>query len=192
MKKTAAALSLAIDNADLIAPKTSELTEACSWAIDNQLHQFVIHLRAQHGFLFDRHPRLLYAAAEALNVQGDAATAEQLAQQAIEIQPFPKSEEEKRKISESALEEIAHAHRDIGQDLRARGLFDWAEREFRLIIDEMEITSLPGASARQHLARMQAERLRHDDVVEVLQPLVERMDNDRALKEQVDVQSVSL
>ncbi len=182
MNKSSDALALAIDNVDLIAPKTSELTDASSWAIDNQLHQFVLHLRAKHERMFDQHPRLLYAAAEALKVEGDDATAEKLAGQALEILPFPATQEEKDKLSESALEEIAHAHRDIGQDLKARGLFHWAEREFRLIIDEMEITSLPGASARQHLARMQGERLRHDDVVQVLQPLVDRMENDRALK----------
>lgn len=182
MRKTVEALKLSIDNIDLIAPKTSELTEASSWAIDNNLHQFVLALRDEHRRMFDLHPRLLYAAAEAIQVEGDQAEAEKLARKAIEIRPFPETQEEQDKLSDSALEEIAHAHRDIGQELKSRGLYDWAEREFRLIIDEMEITSVPGASARQHLARMLGELRRHEEVVEVLEPLIDRMDNDRALK----------
>ena len=182
MGKDDLAIKLAVDNIDLIPPRTRELTDACSWAIDNQLHSFVLELRDEHRRLFDLQPKLLYAAAEAIKVDGNDQRADKLAQQALQIRPFPKTKAEKDKLSESALEEIAHAHREIAQDLKSRGLFDWAEREFRLIIDEMDIASVSGAGTRQHLARMFSELQRHDDVVDTLQPLIERMDNDRALK----------
>ena len=176
------ALRLAVDNIDLIPPKTQDLKEACSWAIDNRLHKFVLNLRNEHQRMFDLQPKLLYAAAEATKVDGSEERAEQLASQALAIHPFPESAEAKEKLPESALEDIAQAHREIAQDLKSRGLFEWAEREFRLIIDEMDIDSIPGASARQDLARMFGELQRHGEIVEVYQPLIERMDNDRALK----------
>jgi hypothetical protein len=176
------ALRLAVDNMDLIPPKTQDLKDACSWAIDNRLHKFVLRLRDEHQRMFDRQPKLLYAAAEATRVDGSDEHAEQLATQALGINPFPESDEEKAKLPESALEEIAQAHREIAQDLQSRGLFEWAENEFRLIINQRDIESVASASARQGLARMFAELQRHGEVVEVYEPLIERMDNDRALK----------
>ncbi len=175
-------MRLAVDNIDLIPPKTQDLKDACSWAIDNRLHKFVLDLRNEHQRMFDLQPKLLYAAAEATKVDGSEERAEQLASQALAIHPFPESAEAKEKLPESALEDIAQAHREIAQDLKSRGLFEWAEREFRLIIDEMDIDSIPGADARQDLARMFGELQRHGEIVEVYQPLIERMDNDRALK----------
>jgi tetratricopeptide (TPR) repeat protein len=180
------ALKLATENIDLIAPTSRQLIEACSWAIDNQLHPFVLELRDQHGGMFDRQPILLYGAAEAHKISGDDAQADRLAQQASEIKPLPKNEAEKARMQPKLIEETAHAHREIGKKLEERGLFHWAEREFRQIIDSMEIDAQPAASARADLAQMLGELRRHDSVVEVLKPLTDRIENDGKLKQRLN------
>ena len=174
------ALRLATENLDLIPPTTRDLVNGSSWAIDNRLHEFVLTLREKHRRMFDQHAMLLYTSAEARKMTGDVDGAEELAAQAIRIRPFPETEEEKEKLSTIALEEIAQAHRGVGLDLQAKGLFQWAEREYRLIIEELEITQTASTSARSHLADMLAELERHEEVIEVLEPLIERAENDNA------------
>lgn len=176
------AIRLAVENSDLIPPTTRDLVDACSWAIDNQLHEFVISLKGKHERMFNQHANLLYATAEAWRVAGDQEKSNAMAGDAIKILPFPQTEEAKDNTSPSRLDEIAHAHREIGQELEARGLFDWAEKEFQLILDNMELEALSSVSTRTHLGRMLGELNRHDDVIRVLQPLIKRADNDDAFK----------
>lgn len=180
------ALRLANENIDLIAPTTRQLIDACSWAIDNRLHPFVLELRKQHTRMFDKQPILLYGAAEAKKVLGEPG-ADALAQQALQIRPLPKDEAEKAKMQPKEVEETAQAHREIGMKLQERGLFHWAEKEFRQVIDSMEINALPSASARTALAEMLANLQRHEEVVEVLKPLTERVDNDDKFKQQLNM-----
>lgn len=180
------AIRLAAENIDLIEPTTRHLIDACSWAIDNQLHPFVLKLRNQFPAMFDQQPILLYGAAEAETVAGNLTKAEQLADTALAIRPLPRTEEEKKKMSPRDIEEAAQAHREIGLNLQQRGLFAWAEREFLTVIDALEIDSAPAATARGDLAAMLAERLEHDRVVEVLEPLVERVDLDDKFKQRLN------
>lgn len=171
---------------DLIAPTTRHLIEACSWAIDNNLHPFVLQLRNQHRQMFDKQPILLYGAAEAMKLAGEEG-ADQLAQQALRIRPLPQDEAEKAKIQPKEIEETAQAHREIGMKLQERGLFHWAEQEFRQVIDAMEINALPAAQARQDLGEMLGNLQRHQEVVEVLKPLTDRVENDDKFKQQLNM-----
>lgn len=184
------AMRLAKDNLDLIPPRSSELVDAASWAIDNNLHPFVIELKKEHLLIFNRHPMLLYAAAEAFKVDGDDQRAEQVANQASAINPLPRSKEERTKmqLQPADLEDLAQTHRELGISLRERGLFEWAEREFRLIIDALELDEELSASARADLAEMLAELERHQDFVDLMQPLADRMEKDNELRRQFNTQ----
>ncbi len=172
------ALRLATEQLDLIPPTTRDLIDACSWAIDHELHSFVLELRQHHPRIFSQQPVLLYGAAEAMISAGDDEAAEALAGEALTINALPQTDEEKSKMSPKQLEEIAHSHREIAQELQDKGLFRWSEREFLHIIDSLEINSLAAANSRMHFASMLAELLRHRDVVEVLEPLQERLASD--------------
>ena len=178
-------MRLASDNMDLIAPTTRHLLDACSWAIDNNLHPFVLELRAKHQRMFDQQPMLLYGAAEAKKVAGDEG-ADELAAQALRIRPLPQNEAEKANMQPKEIEETAQAHREIGMNLQERGLFHWAEQEFRQVIDAMEISALPSAAARTDLAEMLGSLERHEEVVEVLKPLTDRVENDDKFKQQLN------
>jgi tetratricopeptide (TPR) repeat protein len=188
--QTENALQIAGEHLDLVPPKSGELIDACSWAIDNRLHPIVLSLKSLHPELFARHPILLYGAAEATlagGAGGDASpdspvaqAAEKLAVQASAIDPLPlHGSEQASKLSPKAIEEIAQRHRETGRELESRGLFRWAEREYRHIIDSLPIDAAITANARAHLALMLGELQRHQDVVDVLEPMIRRSEEDQ-------------
>ncbi len=173
-------LALATENLDLVPPRSREVIDACSWAIDNQMHPLVMKLKERYEDLFSRQPILLYGAAEALLTEGRDDEAERLATQAAAIQPLPEaSSEAAGKLSPKVIEETAQRHREIGLELERRGLFRWAEREYRHIVDSLPVDSTISAIARRHLASMFGELQRHSEVVEILEPLVRRATDDQ-------------
>lgn len=183
------AIELANEHLDLIPPATRELIDACSWAIDNKLHPVVLSLRDAHRRLFSKQPILLYGSAEAELAAGRPDAADRIAERAANINPVPTTKEEQEKISPNQLEEVAQIHRVVGKELTERGLFRWAEREYRQIIDPLPIDSLPAAMTRDHLATMLSEMQRHQDVVDVLEPLVDRIEKDEQLKRSLRMQN---
>ncbi len=181
------ALALARESSDLIDPTSRHLVDACSWAIDHQLHPFVLDLRSQFRSLFDQQPVLLYGAAEAEKVAGNDDAAARLADMALAIRPFPATDAEREKMSPRDIEETAQAHLEIGVSLQERGLFHWAEREYRKIIEHLEVDSHPSTVVRGQLAMMLAELERHEAVVEVLEPLVQRVEKDDKMKQRLNL-----
>lgn len=183
----AEALQLADDNSDLIPPTTRDLVEACRWATDHQLHPFVLALKSKHERIFGQTPILLYNSGLAMKSQGDQESANRLADEAAAINPLPATEEEREKLAPKDLEDKAQAHREIALKLWDRGLFEWAEREFRLIIDALTIDDRTSVAARDSLAEMFAELERHQDVVDILTPLTDRLKKDNQLQRQINM-----
>lgn len=116
------------------------------------------------------------------------AAAEQLAAAALAIDPLPTADAGEEGDAEAgapprsprSVEDAAMRHRETGRDLESRGLFQWAQREYQQIIDAMPADSVGAAAARVSLARMFADREQHEQVVDVLQPLVQRSEADQA------------
>jgi tetratricopeptide (TPR) repeat protein len=131
----------------------------------------------------------LYGSAEAELAAGRSEAAERLADRAAAINPIPKTEDEQAKFSPKQLEETAQAHRVIGKELQMRGMFRWAEREYRQTIEPLPIDSIPSAMTRVHLASMLAELQRHHDVAEALEPLVDRIEKDEELRRRLRLQN---
>ncbi len=184
------AIALAIDYQELIAPTTKELTAACSWAIDHQLHRFVLELEQRHREMFQKHPMLLYGAAEALLVAGETVKGDERATEALKMNPLPETdsgdaESSNAELDPRAIEEIARGHRDIATQLADRGRFEWAERELRQIIDRLPIDSVSAALARSDLAILFADLERHREVADTLTPLIDRLEKDATLKQQL-------
>ncbi len=173
------ALRLASDHLDLIPAETSDLIDASSWAIDNSLHTLVLKLRELHPEPFANLPILLYGTAESiLAVQGDEQAAELLAERAAAIDPLSSTSAEVE-LSPKVIEERAYRHRETGHQLASRGLFRWAEREYRHVIESLPLTARAAASTRVDLAELLGELLRHREVVEVLQPMIRRAEEDQ-------------
>ena len=186
------AIALAVDNIDLIPPTTRDLVEACNWATDIKLHDFVLRLRHQNKRMFDTDERLLYGAAEAMLVGGEKEEAQALAAKALANRPFPKNDDEKKKLSQNESDTLAALHLSLAEELLARGLFDWAEAEYRCILDGVELTSVAGANTRHSLADMLGELLRNQDAIDVLRPIVDRTRKDGVLRDMLNQNRVAL
>ncbi|QDT10443.1 tetratricopeptide repeat protein [Planctomycetes bacterium K23_9] len=186
------AISISNQNIDLIPPTTRDLVEACNWASDTRLHEFVLELQQANSRLFSGHPRLLYGAAEAKLVGGNDAEADKLATQALAIRAFPKTEKDKEKLSDDDIDGIAQAHLLLAQELLERGLFDWAEGEYQSILDGVEVTSVTGARTRRYMSEMIGELLRHKDAIAILEPLVDRVRKDDLLRKRLNASYVRL
>ncbi len=190
------AINLTIDHLDLIPPRARDVIDACSWAIDNQMHSIVLELKSRHADLFNRQPILLYGAAEALLVQGDADLAEKVASEALVVDPLPKksdSDDAGKELSPKILEENAQRHREVGRELESRGLFRWAEREYRHIIEASPMEAPIAALARAQLAKMFGELENPSECVAVLEPMIKRSEEDqqyarRLISLRIDVQ----
>ncbi|WDQ16971.1 tetratricopeptide repeat protein [Rhodopirellula sp. P2] len=164
---------------DVIPPRTRELTDAALWAIDHKLFDVITAAHAKHQSLFEKSPSLMYASAEALLESGQPALAAERAQQALELNPVVNSEGSGQPpLHPVLLESHAEAHLRIAADLIDRGLSDWAENEYRKLIDELPLHDVSSATARWELAEHLAELQLPGQVVALLQPLVERMEKD--------------
>ncbi|QEF99338.1 Tetratricopeptide repeat protein [Stieleria maiorica] len=200
------ALALVMEHIDLIAPATRDLSEHAGWSIRQGLFPIVVTLYEKHQHTFRENAELLYSAAQAYDEIGQSELAQELAAEALQINPLPEiaasdsaepGDEEKPKAVENAitdhqLQEIAYAHYQVALLLRSRGRFKWAERENREVIKHCDIESIVGVSARQELARMFSEQLRHDDAATVLFPIADRAQKDRLYQSRMGRWQISL
>tara|TARA_R110002073_G_scaffold5893_2_gene35919 strand:- start:22553 stop:24721 length:2169 start_codon:yes stop_codon:yes gene_type:complete len=164
---------------DVIPPRTRELTDAALWAIDHRLFDVITAAHAKHQSLFEKSPSLMYASAEALLESGQPELAAERTEQALALNPVVNSEDpEEPQLHPVLLESHAEAHLRIAADLIDRGLSDWAEAEYRKLIDELPLHNVESAIARRELAEHLAELQQPAEVVALLQPLVDRMEKD--------------
>lgn len=194
--RTKEAIQLSLQHMDLIVPSKRQLEDACTWAIDHQLHDLVLELKRRNERIFAGQPVLLYAAAEANVVRGNEDAADRLAALALAINPLPQPEpsgkpaaeedgepaadpaKARPQISPRHLEEIAHRHTAIADTLRSRGLYRWAEGEYQMVIQSLGISNLAGVSARTKYSEMLAELNRHSEAADSIEPLAERLRKD--------------
>ncbi|MEM9588588.1 MAG: hypothetical protein AAGA03_15005 [Planctomycetota bacterium] len=188
-------LELAASHMDLIEPSSRSLIDAASWAIDNDLPAFILRMRQRFVRQFDGNQFLLYFTAEALQQTGKPDEANLVATQAFEINPIPPRGEKRESLSPGALDEMANSHAEVAQELEKRGWFPWAQREWKHVIDSLDIDSVASASARGRLAMSYGLRLMHQDVVDLLGPFVDRVRKDdefrsRCLNRHINVPSI--
>ncbi|MCC9603219.1 hypothetical protein LOC67_21940 [Stieleria sp. JC731] len=188
------ALDLVLANLDLISPATKDLADQSDWAITHELYPFVTELYQRHRHAFAMNAELLYSAAQAFRDNGQVEEGNQLAMDAFKVSPLPDvtveelddadvapSEEEKAKLglTDHQLEDVASSHLAVALQLKMRGQFDWAEREYRAIVGNCGIETYVGIRSRINLSSLFAEQLNHADAVKTLAPLVDRIERDQ-------------
>lgn len=177
------ALRLAMDSLDTVMARRQDLMDAVTWALDSKLYPVVLELQERQSQRFDEEPELLYAVAEAHESLGQDAMAEKYRLQALSTGALPPRDgPDAAQLSPNEIEQRTLRRREIGRVLETRGRFDWAEGEYRQVIDRLPIESLPAAVLRTQLANLLGELEKHRQVVEVLEPLVERLQNDSAFR----------
>lgn len=171
-------------NVELIPPRINDLVKATSWALDHSLHQCVVKMHNTYRDRYEESPVLLYSAAEAYSQEGRRSVADNLAEQALAINPLPaiddeaKPENPAKSIHPQIIGAHAQAHVKIANELVQRGLFQWAEKEYELVIDRLPLDHTASASARLNSATMYGELQDHAAVVRTLTPLAERISQD--------------
>jgi tetratricopeptide (TPR) repeat protein len=136
-----------------------QLLETADWLIQRKAWTMVERLAQQFPARFADQATLCYRLAEAQLRQGQREPAEQTAQRALQIR------------IESPAEHVPMAYA-----LQERGLFDWAEREYRRVIQAGPAGALHDLRARSALSEMLHDQGRELPAAEVLQGTVDVLD----------------
>jgi len=135
--------------------RADSLEELLDWLVQQKSWESVDELAERFQSQFAANPLLMYLLASSYALRGDSQRAEQLAQQALRANPGTR------------LEDLLK-HRAAAQWLRRRGLADWAEREFRHVIDNSAQNQTLKLAAQIELAEMFHDRDKHLEAAELL------------------------
>ena len=179
------AVDFVLDHLSLLPPQTDPIAELAGWAIDHGLASIVAPLRQRYPAFFDASSRLQYLVAEAaVDLQQQTKANEVLSR--IESDHPLIAARRAGEVMDRATADRRVRHRlGVAFDLQLRGQFAWAIREYRWIAEGLPIESGTRATADYRLASLYIELERFGDVVEQLQPVVERLDADDELSEEL-------
>jgi tetratricopeptide (TPR) repeat protein len=177
------ALRLASEALDKVVARRQELLDSVRWALNIGLHEIVLELQQREPQRFAAEAELMYGVAEAYLQREEPAAAEASRLAALEINALPPPDSEAaEEMPAEQRERLAVRHRELAKDLQLRGLFAWAEGEYRHVIDRLPIDSMPAALNRSDLVEVLDYQRRHAEIVELLEPLVERLRKDRIFR----------
>lgn len=148
----------------LLEPVAPKLLEAIDWFLEREAWSVIDMIYERFGEVCGQNAQLTYRLAEIRLKQGREEEAQQLAQAALEIDP-----------------ENLQNHDLIALRLQRRGLLDWAEKEYRYVMENSELTSLDHLRARLYLSEMLHDMLLDGEAAQVLQPAVDAL-RDRAVE----------
>jgi tetratricopeptide (TPR) repeat protein len=129
-----ATLEMVRPSMKLVEPNPYAVREYGYWALQVKLPELIVDLSEVHRAFFENDQELSYLLAEAYLHSGDQARAEELAQQALQL---PQTRNRLLgQLARGNASEIEAARRETqARRLRERGLFDWAEAEYRAAIE---------------------------------------------------------
>jgi tetratricopeptide (TPR) repeat protein len=155
------AVPLAMRTLDLVPAKRDQLLSAVDWLIRFQVWDGAEELADRHPEAFGDSILLRYRLAEVQLTRGDSELAEATAEEAMKHRA---EQFEERLEAAVALQE--------------RGLFPWAEREFRSVIENAPVGSNHEFEARFSLAEMLHDHLKDLAAAKVYQEVADRMEAD--------------
>ncbi|MCA9143152.1 MAG: hypothetical protein H6821_04095 [Planctomycetaceae bacterium] len=141
---------------ELVDPDREELFDVVDWALEREAWYVAGLLSERFPAEFWQDPLLVYRLAEAKRKGGDEAGAAETAKLALEMNP-----------------KLYDPHMAVARRLRyERLMFDWAEAEFRLLIETSRELPKGELIARELLAEMLADLAREQEAAKVLEPSV--------------------
>jgi tetratricopeptide (TPR) repeat protein len=136
------------------------LSRFVQWLTEQQEWSTIDAVAQKFQKQFERQPILLYLLAQAQKLQGKTESAEKTAAQAAGLMP------------DQSMIHLAIAHR-----LQDMGLFPWAEREYRGLIDRGPPESRDALRASLLLAIMHEDQAQYEAAAETRRKLLELLDN---------------
>ncbi|MEM9828916.1 MAG: tetratricopeptide repeat protein, partial [Planctomycetota bacterium] len=108
---------------------------------------------------------------------GNSELSVQLADRAAKLPPLPLLDGTDN-MSPRSREQSRKTHRQIAGSLSGRGLFEWAEREYRLVIQSAPMNDPTAMGCRIEMLEMLGDLERHADAIAIIQPLLDRISRD--------------
>jgi tetratricopeptide (TPR) repeat protein len=147
----------------LLEGTAEDILEAVDWLIERRSWELVEELAQQYGERFRTQSLFMYRLAEAQLHQGKNDLAKQTAAKALMLDP------------EEPAQHVVTAY-----SLQERGLFPWAEDEYRRAIAIGPARSIHDLRSRMLLSEMLHDMGREEPAGEALKGVVEAMDKDPA------------
>ena len=155
------AVATMIEMIDLEDGDSEALVELVDWLVKQQAWTVIDEVAARFDKQFSSDRSLLYLLAEARDAQGAEAKAQELAEQAFQLDP-----------------DEPGSHLRAAIYLQKRGRFDWAEREYRHVIALGPATSRSTIFTKVWLSEMLHDQADDRAASEVLKELTDAMDHD--------------
>ncbi len=150
----------------LLSGTPEQVKELVQWLIHAQKYEFVLEVAQKFDSMFAQSPELLYRLAETQLKLGKTDAAQATAERALGLNP-------------DNLEE----HRLVGVKLQDLGLHDWAQREYRHIIQAAPEGSVLNFAGRFLLSELLHDQLQEQEAADTLKPVCDLMDKDESAKE---------
>ncbi len=148
------------------------LTKLMEWITQQEAWELIEPVLSRFDHVFQNNPQLLYVLADARRLQGNEALANQLASQALSIDP-----------------QNATSHIQVGYWLHHRGRAAWAEREYRHVIQlpqRPQTNDLGPFVARLWLTDLLQDQDRIEEAVDALAPAFDLLQNDANIRGMIE------
>ena len=136
---------------DLLEGQREELNDFVDWLLDRKAWIIVDEVADRFPHEFYRRPRLVYRLAEARKLRGDHASATETAERALMMDPGQPEH-----------------HNLMASYLTSRLLYDWAEAEYRYVLESTDREDSAQLEARFFLSDMLFDIQRELDAAKVL------------------------
>ncbi len=162
------AFAVIVRRLDVLDDGRTEVMETVDWLIHRQAWSLIDEVHKRFAARFEGDAEFLYRLAEARIKQGREEVAETLARRAFEQNDDDSSERIR-----------------LGVVLQSRGMFQWAEREYRRTIEQGPPGVIAHVEAHLYLSEMLHEQQDDMGAATVLQALVDQSDKDDTIKQQI-------
>ena len=138
-----------------------QLLETADWMAEQRQWDLVVEFARRQKDAFRTYPLLAYRLAEAYQQLGDEQRSERQTSAALA----------------RTVDNDAKSHRQVAQELRSRGMIDWAEQEYRRVIALSPSTSALTINACYVLSEMLHDVQRDLEASDVLNNMMEAIEN---------------
>ncbi len=145
------------------------LPELVKWLAEEKVWALISELAARFTNRFAQDPDLLYALAQACKEQGKGDSADEAAQRALKLHP-------------GAGAEQLRAHLMTAYNLRQRGLFKWAEQEYRQVIATGAAGNDYTVTAHYGLSEMFHDQGKDLQAAQALETMVNNIEKNKIVK----------
>jgi tetratricopeptide (TPR) repeat protein len=162
---------------DLEKGDPETLVDLVEWLLEQKAWKVLDEVAQKFASRFAHVPLLLYALAQSQAAQGDPSRAEETSQRALALNPEPRNE-------------AMVLHAQVARHLWLRGLFAWAEREYRYVIEKGSPQHVLTTNSQFQLSEMLHDQGQDLKAAQILVACDEMLGKDRNGDEEIGNRTV--